>query len=167
LKPTNDSWHLDETCLKLRGEQVYLYRIVDSSGDTVDFLLSRNRDKRAARRLVRKALASRHNRMPWVINTDKYPATEIAIAEENYMGNLDTTIQHRMCQYLNNPVEQDHRFIKRRTRPMLGFKSWQSAYGTLIGIETMQMLRKQQAGPMTPRQEVEFIHRARELRRSQ
>ena len=160
LNSTNDSWRLDETYLKLHGEQVYLYRIVDSSGDTVDFLLSKTRDKRAARRLLRKALASRHNRMPRVINTDKYAATEVAIAEEIYMGTLDSTVQHRMCQYLNNIVEQDHRFIKRRTGPMLGFKSWRSAYGTLIGIETMHMLRKGQAGPMTPRQEVEFIHRA-------
>jgi IS6 family transposase len=71
LKPTYDSWRLDETYLKVNGEQVYLYRVVDSDGETVDFLLSRTRDKRAARRLLRKALASKHNQMPRVITTDK------------------------------------------------------------------------------------------------
>jgi transposase-like protein len=159
LKPTNDSWRLDETYLKVNGEQVYLYRIVDSEGETVEFLLSRTRDKRAAKRLMRKALASRHNKMPRVITTDKYPATEVAIQEELYAGALGASVEHRMCKYLNNSIEQDHRFIKRRTRPMLGFKKFRAAYSTLIGIETMHMLRKRQAGPMTPRQEAEFIRR--------
>jgi transposase-like protein len=157
LKPTNDSWRLDETYLKVKGDQVYLYRIVDSKGDTVDFLLSRTRDKRAAKRLLRKALASKHNQMPRVITTDKYPATEVAIQEELYAGTLSVSVEHRMCQYLNNTVEQDHRFIKRRTGPMLGFKKFRTAYSTLIGIETMHMLRKQQTGSLTPRQEAEFI----------
>ncbi len=158
LRSTNDSWRLGETYLKLHGEQVYLYRIVDSSGDTVDFLLSQTRDKHAAIRLLRKALASRHNQMPHMINTYKYPATEVATAEEVYMGCLDSSVHHRMCKYPNNIVEQYHWFIKRRTGPMLGFLSWRSAYSTLIGIETMNMLRKQQAESMTPKQEVVFIH---------
>lgn len=159
LRPTNDSWRLDETYLKVNGEQVYLYRVVDSDGETVEFLLSRTRDKHVAKRLLRKALASKHNQMPRVITTDKYPATEVAIQEELYAGTLDPSVEHRMCQYLNNTIEQDHRFIKRRTWPMLGFKKFRTAYSTLIGIETMHMIRKQQAGDMTPIEEADFILR--------
>jgi transposase-like protein len=112
LKPTNDSWRMDETYLKIKGVNHYLYRAVDSEGQTIDFWLSDHRDKKTAKKFFRRALKSTHNSMPRVITTDKYPATEIAIVEEIYYGVLSCKVQHRMIQYLNNIVEQDHRFIK-------------------------------------------------------
>jgi transposase-like protein len=152
LSRTNDSWRMDETYLKVNGVDHYLYRAVDSNGETIDFLVSQLRDKDAAKRFLRKALAASHNRVPRVITTDKAPATEVAIAESIYHNELPVTVLHRQCKYLNNIVEQDHRFIKRICKPMLGFKSYPSACRTIAGIEAMHMIRKRQAGPLTPRQ---------------
>jgi len=117
---------------------------VDSTGKTIDFYVSEKRDKHAAKRFFRKALRVEHNRQPRVITTDKYPATELAILEEKYFGFISCRTQHRMCQYLNNIVEQNHRFIKRKTNQMLGFKSYESAKSTLSGIEIMHMIYKGQ-----------------------
>jgi len=82
----------------------------------------------------------------------------VAIAEEIYFGDLAVTVQHRMIKYLNNIVEQDHRLIKRIIKPMLGFKNYQSACATISGIKIMHMIRKKQAGIMSPRDEVGFIN---------
>ena len=109
LKPTNGSWRMDETYLKIKGVNHYLYRAVDSEGETIDFRLSRNRDKKATYKFLKKALKSTHNAQPRVITTDKYRATEVAIAEGINFGVLSPRVQHRMIQYLNNIVEQDHR----------------------------------------------------------
>jgi transposase, IS6 family len=159
LVPTNDSWRLDETYLKIKGVNHYLYRAVDSQGETIDFWLSERRDKDSVRKFLRKALRSAHNQMPRVITTDRYPATEVAIAEEIYFGDLGVMVQHRMVKYLNNIVEQDHRLIKRIIKPMLGFKSFPSACATISGIEIMHMIRKKQAGIMSQHEEVGFIKR--------
>jgi transposase, IS6 family len=156
LTPTNDSWRLDDTYLKIKGVNHYLYRAVDSEGKTIDFWLSEHRDKNAVRKFLQKALRSEHNQMPRVITTDRYPATEVAIAEEIYFGDLSVMTQHRVVKYLNNVVEQDHRLIKRIIKPMLGFKNFQSACATIFGIE-MHMLRKHQAGNMTPYEEAAFV----------
>ena len=134
LRPTNDSWCMDETYVKLNGKWIYLYRAVDSKGNTIDFWLSKSRDKRAAKKFFRKALKSAHNQMPRVITTDKYVATEMAILEEKYYGDLSCGTQHRTIKYLNNIIEQDHRHIKRVTNHMLGFKSFKSACSTIAGI---------------------------------
>lgn len=99
LKPTNDSWRMDETYLKIKGINHYLYHAVDSEGQTIDFWLSKHRDKKSAKKFFRRALGSSHNQMPRVITTDKYPATEIAIIEEIYYGDLSCKVQHRMIQY--------------------------------------------------------------------
>ena len=97
--------------------------------------------------------------MPIVITTDKYYTYEVLINELIYSSDLSCRTQHLQIQYLNNIVEQDHRFIKKITNPMLGFKNFRSACSVISGIETFHMLKKNQAGLMTPIQEVEFIHK--------
>ncbi|MBF7097845.1 IS6 family transposase [Alkalibacter mobilis] len=144
LKKTNDSWRMDETYLKIKGKNAYLYRAVDSDGSTVDFYVSESRDKHAARKFFKKSVEAAHNQQPRVITTDKYGATEIAILEEIYYGSLSCKTQHRMTKYLNNIIEQDHRFIKKKINPMLGFHSYESAVKTICGIEIMHMIRKGQ-----------------------
>ena len=96
-----------ETYIKIKGKNAYLYRAVDSQGNTIDFYVSERRTKGAAKRFFRKALKAQHNQMPRVITTDKYRGTEMAILEETYYGKLSCRTEHRMCQYLNNIVEQD------------------------------------------------------------
>src|SRR5579864_2426748 len=71
LKPTNRSWRLDETYIKVKGQERYLYRAVDSTGQTIDFLLPAKRDAAAAKRFFRRALAHSGNSMPRAINVDK------------------------------------------------------------------------------------------------
>ena len=159
LNPTNDSWRVDETYIKIKGKWCYLYRAVDSRGDTIEFWISEKRDKKSTKYFFKKALKSSHNMMPRVITTDKYYTYEVLIDELKYGSILSCKTQHRQVKYLNNIVEQDHRFIKRKVKPMLGFKSFKTACSTIAGIETMHMLHKNQAGVMTPIEEMEFIHR--------
>jgi len=139
-KQVGNRWRLDETYIKIKGEWKYLYRAVDKQGHTVDFLLTAKRDKKAARRFLNKAIGS--NGKPSLINIDKSGANTAVIKQFNRDENKRVKI--RQCKYLNNIVEQDHRFIKRRTRPMLGFKSFWSARATLAGIELWRMLKKGQ-----------------------
>ena len=144
IKPTNDSWRMDETYIKIKGKDAYLYRAVDSKGNTIDFYVSQNRDKKAAKKFFKKALKQLHNHMPRVITTDKYQATETAITELIYESHISCRTTHRMTKYLNNIVEQDHRFIKKKIKPMLGFKSIETAERTICGIEIMHMIKKGQ-----------------------
>jgi transposase-like protein len=136
------SWRMDETYIKVRGRWKYLYRAVDRDGQTVDFLLTARRDEAAARRFLERAIDRRG--IPNTITIDKSGANTAAIGR--YNADHETAINLRQCKYLNNIVEQDHRAIKRMTRPMLGFKSWHSARILLVGIETMHMIRKRQLG---------------------
>jgi len=133
------SWRMDETYIKVKGEWRYLYRAVDKHGQTIDFLLTEERDEPAAKRFLPKAI--RHG-VPEKITIDGSAANEAAI--KRYNEEYGTTIEIRQIKYLNNMVEQDHRGVKRITRPMLGFKSFEAAQATLIGIELMHMLRKRQ-----------------------
>ncbi len=144
LKPTNDSWRVDETYIKVRGVWKYLYRAVDSQGNTLDFMLSAKRDGKAAVRFFRKVLKSQHAQTPRVINVDKNTAYPVAMETLKEEETLTETTKLRQVKYLNNVVEQDHRNIKRITRPMMGFKSFNSARRTLKGIEAMNMIRKGQ-----------------------
>ena len=142
LKPTNRSYRTDETYIKVRGEDKYLYRAVDSTGQTIDFLLTAKRDVAAAKRFFRKALSSLGNPVPRVINVDKnraYPPAMEALKEE---GTLARRARVRQCKYLNNIVEQDHRTVKKRVWLAKGYGSFQSAWRTLQGIETMHMIDK-------------------------
>jgi transposase-like protein len=144
LKPTNDSWRVDETYIKIRGVWKYLYRAVDSEGNTLDFMLRAKRDGKAAARFFRKVLKGQHTRTPRVITVDKNAAYPIAI--ETLKGDeiIDKETQLRQSKYLNNIIKQDHRNIKRIVKPMMGFKSFNSARRTLSGIEAMNMIRKGQ-----------------------
>ncbi|WP_243526916.1 IS6 family transposase [Bacillus pseudomycoides] len=144
LKTTNDSWRVDETYVKVKGQWMYLYRAVDSEGNTIDFYLSESRDKQAAKLFFKKALAASHICKPRVITVDKNPAYPVAIQELKEEKRMPEGIQIRRVKYLNNIVEQDHRFIKKRVRLMLGFKSFRTATYILSGIEEMHMMKKKQ-----------------------
>ena len=133
---------MDETYIKVRGKWKYLYRAVDSSGQTIDFLLTAKRDAAAALRFFRKAI--RQHGEPEVVTLDKSGANTAALAALNAEKAKDDTITVRQQKYLNNLVEQDHRNIKRRIRPMLEFKSFRRAQTLLAGIEVIQMIRKGQ-----------------------
>ena len=145
LKQTNDSWRVDETYVKVRGKWMYLYRAVDSAGQTLDFLLNQTRSTRAAKRFFRKMLGNSHVTQPRVINVDKNPAYIGAVDDLKRDKLLPDACKRRPSQYMNNIVEQDHRFIKRRVKPGLGFFSYPTAWRTLQGYETMNMIRKGQA----------------------
>ena len=131
---------MDETYIKVKGEWKYLYRAVDKSGNTIDFLLTKRRNKRAAQLFLIKAI-NQHG-TPGIINIDKSGANKQAIRVYNKRN--FTKIKWRQCKYLNNIVEQDHRFVKWKVQPMLGFKSFESAKRTLTGIEIIRMLKKDQ-----------------------
>ncbi len=160
LKSTNDSWRVDETYVKIKGQWMYLYRAVDSEGNTIDFCLSESRDKQAAKRFFKKALAFSHVSKPRVITVDKNPAYPIAIQELKEEKQMPEGIQLRQVKYLNNIVEQDHRFIKKRIRPMLGLKSLRTAKRIIAGIEAMHMIKKEQIlqREKSVQNQKEFIH---------
>jgi IS6 family transposase len=144
LKPTTDSWRVDETYIKVKKEWVYLYRAVDSQGNTLDFFFSPTRDAPAAKHFFLKTLTASHTREPRVINVDKNAAYPKAFAELKAEGHLPENCALRQVKYLNNLVEQDHRFIKRRSKPGMGFFSFETAWRTLQGYEIMNMIRKGQ-----------------------
>jgi transposase-like protein len=139
-RPVWISWRMDETYIKVKGEWKYLSRAVDKYGQTMDFLLTEHRDKEAALRFLKKAI--RRNGVPETITIDGSDANEAAI--KSYNEEHGTHIAIRQVKYLNNIVEQDHRGVKRVTRPMLGFKSFTAAQDTLVGIELMHMIKKRQ-----------------------
>ena len=143
------SWRMDETYLKIKGEDVYLYRAVDKSGDTVDFMLSKKRDRKAAFRFLSRAIGN--NGVPDKVTIDGSAASKLGLNLLNIILMFGSVFSGRwfhfllrQIKYLNNIVEQDHRFIKKITKPMLGFKAWESAKATLAGIELHHMLRKGQ-----------------------
>ena len=141
---------LDETYIRVKGAWKYLYRTVDKTGQTIDFLLTEQRDEQAAKRFLTKAI--RRHGVPKKITIDGSEANAAAI--RSYNKEHGTTIAIRQVKYLNNIIEQDHRGVKRVTRPMLGckafdaamlgFKAFDAAQSTLVGIELMHMLRKSQ-----------------------
>ncbi len=139
-RSVGSSWRMDETHIKVAGQWKYLYRAVDRAGDTVDFLLTAKRDLAATRRFLERAI-NLHD-VPEKITIDKSGANTAAIESIKAYACVD--ILMRQSKYLNNIVEQDHRAIKRITRPMLGFKSFWSARIIIAGIETMHMIKKGQ-----------------------
>jgi transposase-like protein len=135
---------VDETYVKVRGAWTYLYRAVDSAGNMLEFMLSPYRHAGAAEYFFRKALGGAHTVMPRVINVDGNAAYPPAIATLQTEGTLAAECQCRPVKYLNNVIEQDHRFIKRRVKPGLGVGSYQTAWRTLQGYEAMNQVRKGQ-----------------------
>jgi len=167
LKACSDSWKVDETYIKIKKVRMYLYRAVDSRGNTIAFRLSPVRDAEAAKRFFFKALHSTTDSAPQtpqvkeqvtqrtavailatsapgVINVDKNAAYPKAIAELKVAGDLPQHVELRQVKYLNNLIEQDHRFIKRLTKPGMGFFSFETAWRTLQGFEIMNIVRKGQ-----------------------
>ena len=161
LKQTNDSWRVDETYIKVKGQWMYLYRAVDSEGNTIDFYLSKTRDQKAAKHFFKKALRSFHVSKPRVITVDKNPAYPVAIQQLKQEKKIPEGIQIRQVKYLNNIVEQDHRFIKKRVRTMLGFKSFRTAKAIISGIEAMHMVKKGQLvlQDKSAQNQVKIIHK--------
>ncbi len=141
-KAVGSSWRMDETYIKLDGRWIYLYRAVDSLGNTIEFLLRKRRDKAAAKAFFRKAF--KNNDIPDKVNIDKSGSNKSALnsANDNLLENEKIEIIQN--KYFNNIMEQDHRFIKKRTKPMLGFKNFQSAKITITGIENIKMIQKGQ-----------------------
>lgn len=143
-------WHVDETYIRVRGQWMYLYRAIDSHGDTVEFWFSEKRNLTAAKRFLRKAL-KRHGRPEWIVidgsqtNREAILSCDTANRLENRSQRDLKPIRIGQSAYLNNRIEQDHRAIKRRVRPMLGFKSMTSARAILGGIEMIHRMRKGQA----------------------
>jgi transposase-like protein len=128
----------------VKGVWTYLYRAIDSTGDTIDFLLSPKRDAVAAKLFLKLALRNGAQIRPRVINVDGHQAYAQAITELKRNGELGRGCRYRRCPYLNNVVEQDHRFIKKRIAASLGFRSIQGALNTTAGYEAMHMIRKGQ-----------------------
>ena len=144
------------------GQWRYLYRAVDGTGQTIDFLLSAKRGKKAARRFLRRALARDNTRNPREIVTDRLKSYPGAIRGMKRDGELWRFTRHRRGRWLNNRVEQDHRRVKRRTGPMLGFGSFWTARRTLAGVGAMAMLAKGQVRAV-PANDISaqraFVHR--------
>src|SRR6202023_2553726 len=144
LRMSNGSWCVDETFCRGKGRWTYLYRAVDSRGQTIDFLLSAKRDAAATKRFFRKALVQPHTVNPRTITVDKNPAYPKAVTEMKENAELWRCSRLRQVKYLNNIVEQDHRRVKRLTGPGLGFGGFWTARRTLAGYEAMAMIRKGQ-----------------------
>ena len=144
------SWHIDETYIKVRERGMYLYRAIDSNGDTVEFWFSERRNLTAAKQFLRKAL-KRHGRPERIVidgsqtNREAILSCDTADRLQNRSQRDLKPIRIRQSAYLNNRIEQDHRAVKRRIRSMLGFKSLSSARVILCGIEMVHMMRKGQA----------------------
>ena len=161
LKPTNRSWRVDETDVRVRGRWCYLYRAIDSAGATIDFVLSSLRDAATAKHLFRQALTDPSHPRPRVINTDRARRYGSAIARMKKEGLLQRRCRHRPVQSVNTIVEQDHRAIKRRVTAKQGFRDFQAARRTIQGYEAMHMIRKGQARWVRGsdvRQQIQFIH---------
>ena len=141
-RKTGSSMRMDETYIKIKGQWLYLYRAVDKSGDTIDFMLSEKRDEAAAKAFFTKAINA--SGKPEKVTIDKSGANNAALKSLNKNLKEKDKIAIRQSKYLNNLVEQDHRFIKKITKPMMGFKSFESAQATLAGIELHHMLMKNQ-----------------------
>jgi putative transposase len=146
-KPVVSSWRMDETYIKVKGDWHYLYRAVDKEGNTVDFMLSKNRDREAAENFLEKAIGS--SGLPDKVTIDKSGANKAGLEAINVQLEIllmwsGQFFEIRQIKYLNNVVEQDPRAIKRVVNPMMGFKAFHSAEATLAEIEWHHMLRKGQ-----------------------
>jgi putative transposase len=139
------SWRMDETYIQVKGQWIYLYRAVDKFGDTVDFMLSEKRDEAAATAFFKQAIDN--NGFPKKVVMDKSGANYVGLENINFLlmlAGIISFVEILQIKYLNNLVEQDHRFIKKITKPIMDFKAFHSAKATIDGIETAHMIRKGQ-----------------------
>ncbi len=143
MRRPNGSWRVDETYVRVAGQWTYLYRAIDSAGNTIDFLLSPKRDLVAAKGFLRLAVVQANYR-PRVINVDGHPAYPAAIDELKRSEDLGRNCRCRRSPYLNNRIEQDHRFVKKRVAASQWFRSVDGALHTIAGYEAMNIIRKGQ-----------------------
>src|SRR5258708_3350829 len=158
LKPTNDSWRMDETYVRVKGKWRYLYRAVDSSGATLDFLLSAKQDAAAAKRFLAKALGGANHPAPRVINTDCHAAYPSAVAQLKGEGDLTEDCRHRPVPYLNNVLEQDHRAIKRRVNASQHFRSFFAARRPLARYQAIHIIPQAPPSGNPPPTALRFPH---------
>ena len=144
LKMSGTSYRVDETYIKVRKTCKYLYRAVDKQGNTIEFMLSAKRDVSAAKRFYKKMMRADHRRLPFSISVDKNAAYPEAFSYSQEERIVPKDCKLRRVKYLNNVVEQDHRFIKKKVRASQCFKSFHTAERTLEGIEAINMMRKGQ-----------------------
>ena len=141
-RPVGTSWRIDETYIKIKGSWAYLYRGVDKEGQTIDFFLSERRDLAAAKRFLQQAIEKRG--VPQKITLDGYAASHGAVTALQEENILPAELVVRTNRYLNNVIEQDHRRVTQRVRPMLGFKRFDHAATTINGIELVHQIKKGQ-----------------------
>ncbi len=154
LKMSGTSYRVDETYIKIGKTCKYLYRAIDKQGNTIEFMLSSKRDVSAAKRFFKKMMRAEHRRLPFSISVDKnatYPEAFSSSQEERI---VPKDCHLRRIKYLNNVIEQDHRFIKKKVRASQCFKSFHTAERTLEGIESINMLRKGQVKRLDSRDAV-------------
>jgi len=144
LRHPNRSWRVDETYIRVSGRWTYLYRALDSEGNTIDFMLSPHRDRAAAKHFLQLALWRVRHLRPRVINVDGHPAYPSVTAELKQTGELPKTYRYRHSPCLNNVIEQDHRFIKKanRCQPVVPFHRRRAEHDP--GLEAMHIIRKGQ-----------------------
>ena len=138
------SWRVDETYVRVAGHWTYLYRAVDSAGNMLDFLLSPYRDVIGAKGFLQLAIAQAGRMQPRIINVDGHPAYPAAVADLKRSGELGRRCRCRRSPYLNNILEQDHRFVKKRVAASQWFRSIGGALNTIAGYEAMNIIRKGQ-----------------------
>jgi len=143
MQSPNDSWRIDETYVKVKGVWIYLYRAVDSDGKTIDFYLSKTRDRKAAKKFLKNMYELERTSEPRVMNVDLNPAYPAAFSELQLSGLFKET-DLRKSKYLNNIIEQDHRRVKWKNRHAMGYASFATAKQTMRGIEAMHMIFKRQ-----------------------
>ena len=144
LKMSGTSYRVDETYIKVGTQCKYLYRAVDKEGQTIEFLLSAKRDVCAAKRFFKKMMRADHRRLPFTISVDKNAAYPDAFTSSQDEKILPHDCKLRRVKYLNNVIEQDHRFIKKKVRASQCFKRFHTAERTLEGIQAVNMMRKGQ-----------------------
>ena len=144
VRRKSTTWHMDETFIRIAGRWMYLFRAVDSQGETVDFYLSETRDREAAKIFLRKALANPDNRPPHVFCRDGLRSYPAAIRDLRAEGQVGRHCRQRTRRYCNNRIESDHRHVKRRLRAMQGPRTSSTAWMVIQGIEAAHMIRKGQ-----------------------
>ncbi len=144
LKMSGTSYRVDETYIKVGKSCKYLYRAVDKEGNTIEFMLSAKRDISAAKRFFKKMMRADHRRLPYSISVDKNAAYPEAFTTSQGEKILPHDCKLRRVKYLNNVIEQDHRFVKKKVRASQCFKRFHTAERTIEGIEAINMIRKGQ-----------------------
>ena len=144
LKMSGASFRVDETYIKVGKTCKYLYRAVDKEGQTIEFMLSAKRDVSAAKRFFKKMMRAEHRRLPFSISVDKNAAYPEAFSSSQEERVVPKDCKLRRVKYLNNVIEQDHRFVKKKVRASQCFKRFHTAERTLEGIESINMIRKGQ-----------------------